>query len=103
MTATFDVRFHTGRANLPANPFHFQGKGQVAVEPDFVTVRGSVHRSFRLPARAEHRLRMVDIVNAYSEGRDVHFHVLGVRENQLVGFSLPDEDTARRLLALLPR
>jgi membrane associated rhomboid family serine protease len=100
MTATFDVRFHAGRASLPANPFHFQGKGQVAVEPDFLTVRGSVHRSFRLPARAEHRLRMVDIVNAYSEGRHVFF--LDVRENQSVGFSLRDEDTARRLLARLP-
>jgi rhomboid protease GluP len=100
MKESFDVRFHAGRASLPPNPFHFQGKGQVAVEPDFVTVRGSVHRSFRLPARAEHRLRTVDIVNAYSEGRHVHF--LDVRENQSVGFSLRDEDTARRLLALLP-
>ena len=81
MTATFDVRFHAGRANWPANPFHFQGKGQVVVEPDFVLVRGSTHRSFRFPARAEHRLRMVDIVNAYCEGEDVYFHVLGVREN----------------------
>lgn len=102
MTQTFDVRFHAGRANLPGNPFHFQGKGQVAVEPDFVTLRGSVHRSFRLPARAEHRLRMVDIVNVYTEGRHLHFHVLGVRENQAVGFTLRDEDTAQRLLELLP-
>lgn len=101
MTATFDVRFHAGYANLPANPFHFQGKGQVAVEADCVRLRGSVHRSFRLPARAEERVRMVDIVNAYSEGRHVHF--LDVRANQSVGFSLPDEDTAQRLLALLPK
>ena len=102
MTATFDVRFHAGYANLPANPFHFQGKGQVVVEADFVLVRGSVHRSFRLPARAEQRLRMVDIVNVYTEGRHLHFHVLGVRGSQAVGFTLRDADVARRLLALLP-
>ena len=50
MTTTFDVRFHAGRANWPANPFHFRGKGQVVVEPDFVLVRGNSHRSFHLPA-----------------------------------------------------
>jgi len=103
MTEHFDVRFHAGHASLPANPYRFQGKGQVAVEADFLRLRGSVHRSFRLPARAEQRLRMVDIVNVYSEGRHVHFHVLGVRENQAVGFTLRDEDAVRRLLALLPK
>jgi rhomboid protease GluP len=102
MTATFDVRFHAGRANWPANPFHFQGRGQVAIERDFVLVRGSSHRSFRFPVRAEHRLRMVDIVNVHSDGQDVHFHVLGVRENQAVGFSAPDAATAQQIVALLP-
>jgi rhomboid protease GluP len=102
MTATFDVRFHAGRANWPANPFHFQGKGEVVVEQDFVVVRGSTHRSFRFPARAEHRLRKADIVNAHTEGEDVYFHVLGVRENLLVGFSAPDAATAQQLVALLP-
>jgi membrane associated rhomboid family serine protease len=102
MTATFDVRFHAGRANWPANPFHFQGKGQIAIEPDFVLVRGSSHRSFRFPVRAEHRLRMVDIVNVHTDGEDVHFHVLGVRENLAVGFSTPDAATAQQIVALLP-
>jgi rhomboid protease GluP len=102
MTATFDVRFHTGRANWPANPFRFQGKGEVAIEPDFVLVRGTSHRSFRFPVRAEHRLRVVDIVNVHTDGADVHFHVLGVRENLAVGFSTPDTATAQRLAALLP-
>jgi rhomboid protease GluP len=102
MTATFDVRFHAGRANWPANPFHFQGKGQVEVEPDFVLVRGTSHRSFRFPVRAEHRLRMVDIVNVHTDGGDVHFHVLGVRENLAVGFSTPDAATAQRIVASLP-
>ena len=81
MTTTFDVRFHSGRANWPANPFHFRGKGQVVVEPDFVLVRGNSHRSFRFPAHAEHRLRAVDIVNAHTEGEDVYFRVQGVRED----------------------
>jgi rhomboid protease GluP len=52
--------------------------------------------------RAEHRLRMVDIVNVHTDGQDVHFHVLGVRENQAVGFSAPDAATAQRIAALLP-
>lgn len=95
MTATFDVRFH-------ANSFHFQGKGRVVVEPDFVLVRGKIHRTFRLAARAEHRLRMVDIVNVHTDGANVTFHVLGVRENLQVGFAAPDAATAQQIAALLP-
>jgi rhomboid protease GluP len=103
MTETFDVRFHAGGANWPANPFHFRGKGQVAVERDFVLLRGKSHRSFRLAARAEHRLRMVDIVNVHTDGECVMFHVLGVRENMAVGFSMADAAAAQRFAALLPK
>jgi len=102
MTTTFDVRFHSGRANWPANPFHFRGKGEIVVERDFVLVRGNSHRSFRFPAHAEHRLRMVDIVNAHTEGEDVYFRVQGVHEDLIVGFSMADAQAASRLVALLP-
>ncbi len=96
MTATFDVRFR-------ANSFHFQGQGRVVVEPDFVLVRGKIHRSFRLAKRAEHRLRMVDIVNVQTDGEYVTFHVLGVRANLVIGFSMKDATAAAQLAALLPQ
>jgi rhomboid protease GluP len=98
----FEVRFHAGGANWPANPFRFQGKGQLAIEPDFVLVRGSSHRSFRFPVRQEHRLRMVDIVNVRRDGRDLLFDVIGVKENVTIGCSTADAEAAKRIAALLP-
>jgi rhomboid protease GluP len=98
----FEVRFHAGGANWPANPFRFRGKGQLLIEPDFVLVRGSSHRSFRFPMRQEHRLRKVDIVNVRRDGRDLRFDVLGVKESITVGFSTLDAQTAGRIAALLP-
>jgi len=96
MTVTFDVRFL-------ANSFHFRGKGRVVVDPDFVLVRGKIHRSFRLAKRAEHRLRMVDIVNVRTDGEHVMFHVLGVRENLVIGLAMKDAAAAVQLAALLPQ
>jgi len=96
MTESFDVLFN-------ANPYYFKGKGQVIVEPDFVRVRGKSRRTLRLPARAEHLLRMVDIVNVHTDGEYVGFHVLGVRENLVIGFDTTDAATAERLAALLPQ
>jgi rhomboid protease GluP len=98
----FEVRFHAGGANWPANPFRFRGKGQLLVEPDFVLVRGSSHRSFRFPKRQEHRLRKVDIVNVRLDARDLRFDVLGVKESITVGFSARDAQEAARIAALLP-
>jgi rhomboid protease GluP len=98
----FEVRFHAGGANWPANPFRFRGKGQLAIEPDFVLVRGSSHRSFRFPKREEHRLRKVDIVNVRLDGRDLRFDVLGVRETLTVGCSAADAQAAKAIAALLP-
>jgi membrane associated rhomboid family serine protease len=100
--AVFDVRFYRGGQNWPMNPFLFQGAGQLALEPDFVTVRGSSHRSFRFSKREQHRLRMADIVNVRVEGQDVLFDVLGVQSDQEVGFSAGSRDAARRIAALLP-
>jgi rhomboid protease GluP len=98
----FEVRFHAGGANWPANPFRFRGKGQLVIEPDFVTARGSSHRSFRFPVRQEHRLRKVDIVNVRTDGRDLRFDVLGVKETITVGCSALDAQEAGRIAALLP-
>jgi rhomboid protease GluP len=98
----FEVRFHAGGANWPANPFRFQGQGQLAVEPDFVLVRGSSQRSFRFPVRQEHRLRKVDIVNVRRDGRDLLFDVLGVKETVTIGCSTADAEVARSIAALLP-
>lgn len=102
MNDTFDIRFHAPSANWPANPFRFQGKGQLRVEPDFVFACGSSHRSFRFPKREEHRLRKADIVNAHTDGPDVFFHVLGVADTTVIGFSTPDAACAARIVALLP-
>jgi rhomboid protease GluP len=98
----FEVRFHAGGANWPANPFRFRGRGQLAIEPDFVLVRGSSHRSFRFPVRQEHRLRKVDIVNVRRDGRDLLFDVLGVKETVTIGCSTADAEAAKRIAALLP-
>lgn len=98
----FDVRFYTAGAKWPANPYSFRGQGTLAFEPDFVFLRGCSQRSFRLPRRAEQRIRMVDIVNAYANGQDVYFDVLGVKNDVTVGFSVADADTAKRIVALLP-
>jgi rhomboid protease GluP len=96
MTESFDVVFD-------ANPYYFKGKGQVTVEQDFVRVRGKSRRLLYLPVRAEHQLRMVDIINVHTDGRYVGFHVLGVRENLVIGVDTADAATAGRLAALLPQ
>jgi len=98
----FDVRFYRGGPNWPSNPFHFQGAGQIVFEPDFVLLRGSTHRSFRFPRRAQQRLRKADIVNVRVEGPDVLFHVVGVDGKEEVGFTAPDRDAARAIAASLP-
>ncbi len=101
-STAFDVRFYIAGKNWPSNPFRFLGKGSIAIEPDFVFVRGSSQRSLRLPQHEEHKLRKADIINAYASGQDVWFEVVGVKETQTVGFSTPDRDTAARIVALLP-
>ena len=98
----FNVRFHLGGRNWPTNPYGLQGEGSVSLEPDFVIIGGRNHSSFRLPKWAEHRLRMVDIVNVRTEGPDLRFDLLGVKGNMTVGFTLADGAEARRLAALLP-
>lgn len=101
-SAHYDVRFYRGGPNWPMNPFLFQGEGQVTIEPDFVTVRGNSHRSFRFSKREEHRLRMADIVNVRVEGEDVIFDVLGVQQDEEVGFSAGTREAAARIAATLP-
>ncbi|AWG45944.1 hypothetical protein AM586_28165 [Massilia sp. WG5] len=98
----FAVRFYRGGPNWPSNPFRFQGQGQIAIEPDFVTVRGSSHRSFRFPKTEEQRLRMVDIVNVRTAGEDVIFDVVGVEKMQELGFSAASPALARTIAAALP-
>ncbi len=101
-SAAVDVRFHRGGRGWPSNPFLFQGPGQVELEPDFVVLRGSRHRSFRFPQRAEHRLRKVDIVNARAEGPDVLFDVVEVDGSREVGFIAADAAAAKAIVAALP-
>lgn len=98
----FDVRFYRGGPKWPSNPFRFQGEGQIAIEPDFVLVRGSVHRSFRFPKREQQRLRKADIVNVRTAGEDVIFDVIGVEDMREVGFSAFDAGAAKAIAAALP-
>jgi rhomboid protease GluP len=98
----FKVRFYTAGAKWPTNPFGFRGDGVFAIEADFVFVRGTSQRSFRMPRREEHKLRRVDIVNAYANGQDVWFDVLGVKGDMRIGFAVADRETAARIVALLP-
>jgi membrane associated rhomboid family serine protease len=101
-SAVFDVRFYIAGKNWPSNPFRFLGKGTLEIQTDFVFVRGSSQRSFRMPQHEEHKLRKADIINAYASGQDVWFEVVGVKETQTVGFSTPDRDSAAHIVALLP-
>jgi rhomboid protease GluP len=98
----FNVRFHLGRKHWPANPYGLQGQGSIALAPDVVTVRGRVQRSFQLPSRAEHRLRMADIINVHTDGPDLRFDAPGPDGMVTVGCTLPDAAAARRLAAMLP-
>ena len=98
----FEVGYHAGGANWPANPFRFRGQGQLVIEPDFVLVRGSSRRAFRFPVRQEHRLRKVDIVNVRRDGRDLLFDVLGVKETVTIGCSTADAEVAKDIAARLP-
>ncbi|MET0983338.1 MAG: rhomboid family intramembrane serine protease [Telluria sp.] len=98
----FDVRFYTAGAKWPTNPYSFRGQGTLEFQPDFVFLRGCSQRSFRLPQRREERIRVADIVNAYANGQDVYFDVLGVKGDVTVGFAVADADVARRIVALLP-
>lgn len=98
----FKLRFYMAGSNWPTNPFQYRGKGTIEIDNDFVILRGSRHRSFRMPRREEQRLRSVDIVNVYASGSDVWFDVLGVKEDLTVGFSVEDAATADRIVALLP-
>jgi membrane associated rhomboid family serine protease len=102
VAAVFEVRFYRGGPSWPANPFGFQGPGQLTIEPDFVIVRGSCHRAFRFPKTAQERLRVADIVNVRTSGPDVIFDVVGVQDTQEVGFSTASRDAARAIAAALP-
>jgi membrane associated rhomboid family serine protease len=102
----FGVRFYRGGPNWPANPFGFQGPGQLTIEPDFVLVRGLCHRTFRFPKTEQQRLRVADIVNVRTSGEDVIFDVVGVQDMQEVvrevGFSAAGRDAAKAIAAALP-
>jgi rhomboid protease GluP len=98
----FSVRFHLGGHQWPSNPYNLQGKGTIVLEPDFVTIRGRSHRSFRLPSRVEHRLRMVDIINVCTRGPDLYFDLMGMGGDMTLGCTLADADAAKRLAARLP-
>jgi len=98
----FKLRFYMAGPSWPTNPFQFRGKGTIAIEDDFVVLSGSRHHSFRMPRREEQRLRMADIVNVVSSGRDVWFDVLGVKKDLTVGFTVEDAASAERIVDLLP-
>ncbi|GAB3426579.1 rhomboid family intramembrane serine protease [Massilia solisilvae] len=104
MTAgeTFEVRFRAGGRRRAGNPYQFNGKGSVTIEPDFLVLRGTRYRNLRAAEPEEHRLKMVDIVNVRSDGKEVEFEVVGVERDQTVAFDVPDEVNAWRIFELLP-
>jgi membrane associated rhomboid family serine protease len=103
MTAgAFAVRFRAGGRRRAGNPWNFNGKGQVELEPDFVTLRGSRYRTFRAPMPEVQRVRMVDIVNVRTDGKELEFDVVGVKKDETVSFDVPDRAQLDRIMALLP-
>jgi rhomboid protease GluP len=100
--ASFDVRFRAGGRRRAGNPWNFNGKGQVTVEPDFVTLHGSRYRTFRAAVPEVQRVRMVDIVNVRTDGKELEFEVVGVKKDETVAFDVPDRSDLDRIMALLP-
>jgi membrane associated rhomboid family serine protease len=98
----FDVRFYLNKRDWPSNPYGFTGSGQVAMEGEFMVLRGHSHRAFRFPKRQEQWVRIGDIINVRVEAEDVIFNVMHMPGEPEVGFSVADRDTARRIAALLP-
>jgi rhomboid protease GluP len=97
--ASFQVRFHDRN---PGNAYALKGTGRILVEPDFVTIEGKARRSFRLSQARSERLRMVDIVNVWSDGAQFVFDVQRVGGMDSVGCTVETPETARALMALLP-
>lgn len=104
MTASesFDVRFYVS-GSKPRNPFSLAGPGTIVIEPDFITLDGSERRSFRAGRPASERIRIVDIVNVWSDGERVQFDQQRVDGDRSVGFTVANPDDALRILALLPQ
>ncbi len=100
--ARFDIRFRAGGRRRAGNPFNFNGRGSIAFEPDFVVLRGSRYRTLRASAPEDVRVRVVDIVNACTDGKQVEFEIVGVKKDERVYFDVPDPDDIDRILALLP-
>jgi rhomboid protease GluP len=104
MTAaeTFEVHFRAGGRRRTGNAFNFNGQGSITIEPDFVILRGRRYRNLRTPVPEEHRLRMVDLVNVRTDGKELEFDVIGVKKDITIGFDAADKATAYRILDLLP-
>jgi rhomboid protease GluP len=100
---TFEVRFYVDGRYRPQNPFRLFGSGTIAIEADFVTVSGKRYQLIGSGRPETHRLRMVDIVNARTDDKSIWFDVLGVKQDQTIGFGVPDPEQLERLLSLLPR
>jgi membrane associated rhomboid family serine protease len=100
--ASFDVRFRAGGRRRAGNPWNFNGKGLVTIEPDFVTLNGSRYRTLRKPVPQVQRVRMVDIVNVRTDGKELEFDIVGVKKDDAVAFDVPDRAQLDRLMALLP-
>lgn len=99
---SFEVRFRAGGQRRAGNPFNFNGQGSVIIEPDFLILKGQSNRIFRSAVPEQHRLRMVDIVNVRTDGIEVEFDVVGVKQDVTVGFEVADKAEAYRILGLLP-
>ena len=104
MTApeNFDVRFYIS-GSKPRNPFNLAGPGTLLVERDFVTLEGRARRSFRTGRPASERIRMVDIVNVWSDGERIEFDQQLVDGDRSIGFTVDNPETALRILGLLPQ
>lgn len=98
----FDIRFDLNGRQRGENPFKFHGMATLAIEPDFVTLRGRGRRVFRPEPEQEQRLRMVDIVNVRTDGELLSFDVIGVEKDLTITFEVPDRQALGQIIALLP-
>ena len=95
----------SGTRQRAPNSFSFQGKGDIDIAPEHVTICGRRRRMFRYGATEKYQFRTADICNVRATGAYVQFEarLAGQAGLQNVGFIAEDHASAIAIIHLLPR
>jgi rhomboid protease GluP len=98
----FPVRFHASRVGQPANAFELAGKGMVEIGSDYLTLRGSRHRTLRPSTPAVETVHMVNVVNVWRDGAQIGCTIQTGEGPRQLAFAAADFEAARAIQARLP-